>query len=88
MSLLTETAALSEAYIMVAFGLGVEFKLPIPAVDIRLPLTLRGAINPSVSDKREERANHTIEGSTIKRIEYKTSFKYQAAANLGASIHF
>ncbi len=81
-------------YIMVTFGLGVEFKLPLPVVDIRIPLTLRGSIDPGVPETRQHtdtqdgRAKYTINGNAIEKVEYKTEWKFQAAATLGTSIHF
>ena len=72
-------------YTMVTFGLGLEFNLPIPVVDIRIPFSLRGSVNPGVSNKRTERSHVDVANS---KTYYSTEWKFQAVANLGASIHF
>jgi len=77
-----------ETYTMVTFGMGLEFKLPIPVVDIRIPFSLRGSINPGVSSKRIERADHVVQGGVLTETSFKTEWKFQAVANLGASVHF
>ncbi len=86
----TTYRAASGNYVNVMFGLGMEFVLPIESdvVSVRIPLTLRGSINPGVSDKRVERANYTLSGGELDIVEYKTDWKFQAAANLGVSAHF
>jgi len=77
------------SYTYVTFGLGIEFKLPIPKVDIRIPLSLRGSINPGVSSKREERADYVIGGNgELTSVTYKTNWKFMAVANLGLSVYF
>ncbi len=90
LNLATDYFINTKKYVMVAFGLGVEFKLPIPKVDIRIPLTLRGAVNPSVSSKRTERENDTFDssGKALVRVEYITNWKFEANANIGLGIHF
>ncbi len=92
-------AAFSENYIALMFGLGIEFKLPIPEVDIRIPFSLRGSVNLDVPEDRtqtadtegRERQIYATDGSgnlTVTKVEYKTNFKYQAVGNLGLGIHF
>ena len=39
-------AAKADPYLALAFGAGMEFMLPIPEVDLRIPLTLRGRLQP------------------------------------------
>ncbi|MBI4702958.1 MAG: hypothetical protein HY744_17720 [Deltaproteobacteria bacterium] len=94
-TLSTTYDAFSEGYAMFCAGFGVEFKLPLPKVDVRIPLSIRGGYNPGVEDALEDRAKYEVKpGSTdpnikaITKIEYKTTWQYQAIATLGASIHF
>jgi hypothetical protein len=86
----TKYGIVNNNYISVMFGLGAEFKLPIPKVDIRLPLTLRGAVNPGVSSKRDDRELNDVDAQSgvINRVEYRSEWKFEAYASLGASIHF
>ncbi len=93
----------TKKYVMVTFGLGVEFKLPIPQVDMRIPLSLRGSVTPSASGRRDPGDGTGREVDTcsagaggscaapnaiITRTEYYTNWKFQASANLGISFHF
>ena len=75
----------TDSYTYITFGLGMEFKLPIPVVDIRIPLSLRGSINPSVSGKRQERETRDL---TSGEVSYKTNWKFMAVASLGLSVYF
>ena len=73
-------------YTAFMFGLGLEFNLNIPYVDVRIPFNLRGTYNPGVSDKRAERETRTGNNPVI--VETRTEFQFQAVANLGLSVHF
>ena len=83
-------------YTLVTFGLGMEFILPIPVdvLQVRIPLQLRGSIDPGAASTREERSSiydvtTSADGSvTGYREDYKTRWKFQAYATLGASVHF
>lgn len=78
-----------DSYTAFMFGLGLEFNLPIPYVDIRVPFNLRGMVNPGVSDKREERADYTgTAPNNITSVAYSTEWKFQAVGNIGLSVHF
>ena len=72
------------------FGLGVEINLPIPKVDLRIPLALRGSANPGVSDKRVERARHvtSVTSDQLVSVSYNTEWKFQAVGSFGLSGHF
>ncbi|MBM4357512.1 MAG: hypothetical protein FJ096_05305 [Deltaproteobacteria bacterium] len=89
-SLGTKYGIVNNNYISVMFGLGAEFKLPIPKVDVRLPLTLRGAVNSGVSSKRDDRELNDVDAvsGVINRVEYRSEWKFEAYGSLGASIHF
>ena len=86
----TKYGIITQNSINVMFGLGAEFKLPIPKVDIRIPLTMRGSINPGVSSKRVDRETDTLNamGTLLERVDYVTNWKFAAYANIGMSVHF
>ncbi|MEQ9320936.1 MAG: hypothetical protein RIF41_17370 [Polyangiaceae bacterium] len=84
----TRYGAFSESYTAFAFGLGLEVNLPIPKADIRIPLSLRGNYVPSVAGTRDERANHTDNGTNLTSEEFSTKWKFQAAGTFGAAWHF
>ncbi|MCA9620062.1 MAG: hypothetical protein KC731_13645 [Myxococcales bacterium] len=84
----TTYGAYSEGYTAFAFGLGLEINLPIPTADIRIPLSLRGNVNPGVKGTREERANHVVTGDRITTEDFSTAWKFQAVGNFGAAWHF
>lgn len=72
----------AENYTMFAFGFGCE--LVIPAVDIRVPLTLRGAINPSTSSSIQDRVRIDAGPS----VSFRSEWQYQAVATLGVAYYF
>ena len=83
-----EYGAFSRPYTMLCFGLGAEINLPVEAVDLRIPLTLRGAVNPGLSQLREERVRfEPTDGIPTKEI-FKTEFQYTVGAQLGLAAHF
>ncbi len=85
-------SAFSEKYTFLTFGFGMEINLPIPSVDIRIPIQLRGSYNPGVSDDRTERSNVTTrtEAGNLKVASesYRTEWLWQVGANLGVMWHF
>ncbi len=88
-----QIAAKADRYTMVSFGLGMEFVLPVPSIDLRIPFTLRGGYNPSAGDTLDDRATHTItpvgpHAVRIDKIEYKSEWRYQAHATLGVAAYF
>ena len=87
-SLGTKYGIITQNSVNVMFGLGAEFKLPIPNVDIRIPLTFRGAFNPGVSSKRDDREKDTVTGNLLERVDYVTNWKFAVYGNIGTSIHF
>ncbi len=80
------SAMTPDSYTAFIFGLGLEFNLPIPYVDVRIPFNLRGTVNPGVSDKRIERERRT--GSNPLTVEFSTEWKFQAVGNIGLAVHF
>lgn len=75
-------------YTMLAFGLGAELLLPIPDVDLRVPLALRGGYTPGLSTDRSDRARYVGPGpQQVERIEHSGAFELQAAVTLGMAFH-
>jgi len=84
-ALAQEIKASADQYTMIAFGAGVEIKLPLPAIDLRIPVQLRGGYNPGVSSKLADRIT-TDSSFQLKTI--KSEWKFQAVATLGAELYF
>ena len=84
--------AKSESYTAFAFGLGMEINLPTPTVDMRIPFSLRGNVNPGVGSTRDERGSYqtaVVGGEPVITAEtFNTSWKFQASFNIGLSGHF
>jgi opacity protein-like surface antigen len=76
-------SAKDEDYSGLAFGFGFEIALPIEGVDLRIPISVRGAWNTSITDKAEDRGDYERE-----RITYSTAFEYHAAGTLGLAWYF
>jgi hypothetical protein len=74
-----------DTYVMLTFGGGVEFKLPVPVIDLRIPITIRGSWNPSVSDKFSDRTSFGPLGTPI---TYKSDWQFAVNGTLGAAIYF
>ncbi len=78
----------NEDYVMFAFGVGVEFNLPIKALDLRIPLNVRGGYYPGQGDSREERASYTPAAGAVTEESYTTTFGYTVTGNVGLAAHF
>ncbi len=86
----------ADTYTMITLGVGAEFKLPIPELDVRMPLTLRGSVNPGLGSDIGDRATYQfgkaaapdgqIYSKAIESIDFNSQWKYQAAATLGVSM--
>lgn len=81
----TPTTATASNYTMITFGAGLEIKLPLPALDLRIPIQLRGSVNPGVSNKLVDRVT-TDKAYNVTSI--KSEWKYQAVATLGVELYF
>lgn len=84
----TAIDAKADSYTMLTFGGGVEIKLPLPSLDLRIPIGLRGSYNPGVSDKLADRIDVQWSGSTAQKITYHTEWQYQVAMTLGVAAYF
>jgi hypothetical protein len=70
---------------MFTFGAGVEIKLPVPVLDLRIPIGLRGSYAPGVSSKFSDRTQVNVATMTA---VYRSEWKFAAAATLGAALYF
>lgn len=83
----------ADDYWLLAFGAGFEFMIPA-GVDLRIPLTFRGAWNPNVGDKASDRMRTVPEDcgsrstSPCTQFVYSTEWQYQAAVSLGLAYYF
>lgn len=81
----TANGAHSDNYKYWTFGFGLEIKLPVPDLDIRIPISIRGSYNPSVSD-------HVVDRWTITpappNFATNNQFQYMAQGAVGVGIYF
>ncbi len=78
--------ATADNYTMITFGGGVEIKLPLPVIDLRIPIQLRGSYNPGVSSKLVDRVK--TDSAVTRVTSIQSEWKWQAAATLGAELYF
>jgi hypothetical protein len=79
-------AAKAEGYTLITFGIGFEFKLPLPFIDLRIPFSIRGSVNPSTPSSLQDRLVNYKAGDTTQTV--KSEWQYQARATLGAALYF
>ncbi len=85
----TQIAASAESYLAWGFGFGFEVMLPIVAQDIRVPISFRGAYNPNVSDKVEDRYSKiSTQGNALTELEFISEWEWHATISLGLSWYF
>jgi hypothetical protein len=86
-----------DTYVMLTFGLGMEFNIPEPLepVDFRIPLQLRLSVNPEVPGTRdggrselEAAPGSCTEPLCVQSERFYTEWEYQAVISFGASAHF
>jgi hypothetical protein len=75
--------AKADNYVAITAGVGVEIKLPLPILDLRIPVDLRASYNPSVSSKFSDRVQSG--GTTL---TYHSEWKYSVALTAGAALYF
>jgi len=83
----TTNGAYSDNYKYWTFGFGMEIKLPLPELDIRIPISVRGSVNPGVSDKASDRWIWSANGNKP-NIASSTMWQYQAQGAVGVGIYF
>jgi hypothetical protein len=76
-------SAFADSYWMITAGLGMEIKLPLPIVDLRIPISLRASFTPGASSKGTDRTK--LDAGTI---SYSSEWQYAINLNAGAAIYF
>lgn len=74
-------------YAMLMAALGVEFILPFKNVDLRVPVSLRGAINPGTPAAARDRAAYTLDGTQVRSVTFSSEWQYHLSFNVGVSYH-
>ena len=89
-----------EAYTALRFGLGMDIMLPVPGVDLRIPINFAGNYNYGLGDDLEpERVTlgcgpvttmvpRSFDPSQCNRITYQSEWKWQAQFTLGLAYYF
>ena len=75
----------ADTYVAFTFGGGIEIKLPLPILDVRIPIQIRGSYTPSVSSKFADR---TTLAAALPAITYKSDWQFAVNGTLGAAIYF
>ncbi|HEX3593769.1 MAG TPA: outer membrane beta-barrel protein [Polyangiaceae bacterium] len=78
-------AQTSDTYVMFTFGAGVEIKLPLPVIDLRIPIGIRGSYAPGVDSSFSKR---TTLSAGAPFVTYRSEWQYAVNATLGAAIYF
>jgi len=76
-------AQTADTYVMLTFGGGIEIKLPLPILDLRIPITVRGSYAPGVSSKFADRTP-----TVFPVVTYRSEWQYAVNGTLGAALYF
>lgn len=79
-------SASNSNYTLLTGGLGAELRLPIPKVNIRIPISFRASYNPSIPSSVFERWDYTAFGNPITNI--KSNWKYHTQMTFGVSVYY
>jgi hypothetical protein len=77
-------AETASTYVMFTFGGGIEIKLPLPILDIRIPIGVRGSYNPGGSSFTDR----TKLAALPPLVTYRSEWQFAVAGTLGAAIYF
>ncbi len=84
--------AAADPYVQIAGGLGFEFSLPFPSMDLRLPLMMRFAWNPvagnHVEDRVETDGTCTETRCNAREITLRSEWGLQLGATMGLAWYF
>lgn len=86
----TRIGSQAGTYMMMVLGAEVEFDLPVEGVDLRVPVALRGGLNPSTPAAARERAGYSFrpnEPLVVDTVIFSTEWQYQLQLTLGLSLH-
>ncbi|MEK6608355.1 MAG: outer membrane beta-barrel protein [Myxococcota bacterium] len=82
-----EVASTASSYTMLTFGFGFEVLLPIEGVDIRVPITVRGARNGGTSASASDRASVEPTGGYYEAT-FNSEWQWQAGGTIGVTYYF
>jgi hypothetical protein len=74
----------ADHYVMITAGGGVEIKLPLPVIDLRIPVGIRASFNPSVPSGFNDR----VKTSGTDTVTYYSAWKYAVNFTAGAALYF
>lgn len=77
-----------DPYKNITFGVGIEFKLPIPGIDLRIPFSIRGTRNLDDDGSIDSRVQYTTQGRLLRSGEFSTEWSWQTTATLGLAYYF
>ncbi len=88
----TRVGAQAGAYTLVVAGVGLEIALPTRKIDLRIPINIRGGINPSTPDVTRGLAAYTFRANTdpivADSVVFLSEWQYQLYITTGLSFHF
>jgi hypothetical protein len=74
----------ASTYVMITGGVGIEIKLPLPVLDLRIPLGLRFSYAPGIPGTFDERVKVNPGGGYT----YQSEWKFAVNGTLGAALYF
>jgi len=85
----TELSATSAPYKAWAFGFGLEVVPKGLPIDLRFPISFRGAYNTGIGTGADDRADYTVASNgLLEAIDYRSVWQWHAGVTLGASVFF
>jgi hypothetical protein len=75
----------NEKYVMITGGVGLEVKLPLPVIDLRIPVGLRVSYNPSAPSSYTDTTKFATNGAAI---SYSSEWKFAVSLTAGAALYF
>lgn len=78
-------AARTDNYMFFTGGFGFELKLPVPVVDLRIPVSFRGSYY-NLGENIEDRAEYVF--TPPAKVTFDTRWKFQALATIAVQAYF
>jgi len=85
----TPTTCHNANYSMWTGAVGAELALPIPGIDLRIPLSLRYSRHRDFGDSISERASFVVDRTGIvNKIDFRSEWQHETYATAGVSLFF
>ncbi len=85
----TPTVCHNASYSMWTGAVGAELALPIPGLDLRIPLSLRYSRHRDFGDSITERASFVVDRTGIvNKIDFRSEWQHEVYATAGVSLFF